>query len=318
MNIKKIRTFGLALLCGAVVFASSKTGMAKEVPINTDLSKTTTSGISLSEDNNIEEIMEEDLSYEVSPACISTTGLNVRSDASTDSEILGTVTPGFKFEKLGDYGDWDKILYYGREAYVHNDYTNDTYMVKGTPISVLYSSSEVNFIDKETNKNKILNPYVVMFVYGSDQDRLLVYADGRLGYVENREYNTLDGTYTIVDLSDQRIDLYKDNELLYSSPVVTGKDGMETSIGCYPVWYEKHNDYLKGPGYSVYVRNFYAFCGGQGLHDADWRSSFGSEEYHSGGSHGCVNLPKETGDIISEYFEEAQKREEKPKVFVMS
>ena len=157
-----------------------------------------------------------------------------------------------------------------------------------------------------------------MFVYGSDQDRLLVYADGRLGYVENREYNTLDGTYTIVDLSDQRIDLYKDNELLYSSPVVTGKDGMETSIGCYPVWYEKHNDYLRGPGYSVYVRNFYAFCGGQGLHDADWRSSFGSEEYHSGGSHGCVNLPKETGDIISEYFEEAQKREEKPKVFVMS
>ena len=31
--------------------------------------------------------------------------------------------------------------------------------------------------------------------------------------------------------------------------------------------------------------------GGWGLHDADWRSSFGGSIYKGGGSHGCVNLP---------------------------
>ena len=28
-----------------------------------------------------------------------------------------------------------------------------------------------------------------------------------------------------------------------------------------------------------------------GLHDADWRSTFGGKNYLSGGSHGCVNVP---------------------------
>lgn len=28
-----------------------------------------------------------------------------------------------------------------------------------------------------------------------------------------------------------------------------------------------------------------------GLHDADWRSKFGSNIYEYNGSHGCVNLP---------------------------
>jgi lipoprotein-anchoring transpeptidase ErfK/SrfK len=33
------------------------------------------------------------------------------------------------------------------------------------------------------------------------------------------------------------------------------------------------------------------FYEGQGLHDADWRGSFGGSIYRSNGSHGCVNLP---------------------------
>ena len=49
--------------------------------------------------------------------------------------------------------------------------------------------------------------------------------------------------------------------------------------------------YLTGPGYRSYVNHFLAFNGREGLHDASWRSIFGTNDYHSGGSHGCVNLP---------------------------
>ena len=45
------------------------------------------------------------------------------------------------------------------------------------------------------------------------------------------------------------------------------------------------------------------FCGGYGLHDASWRSSFGGSIYKRSGSHGCVNLPTweapELYDLIS-------------------
>jgi lipoprotein-anchoring transpeptidase ErfK/SrfK len=42
------------------------------------------------------------------------------------------------------------------------------------------------------------------------------------------------------------------------------------------------------------------FDGGIGLHDATWRDEFGGEIYKTDGSHGCVNLPKETAKIIYE------------------
>ena len=340
MKINNLKRYGIALLAGAVVFVAAKTGMSGEAKtMDIDLPKTTVTApvnvegtpildtaslvneegvpIEAFETEAVVEEVKEELPYEICPAVVATTGLNVRFEPSTDSMILGTVTTGFKFEKIEDCGDWDKVEYYGQYAYVHNDYTEDTYMIKGNPSKVLYSMYEVEFTEKSTGSISTLKPYEVMFQYGSDSNGLLVYADGKLGYVENREYNELTGTYTVVDISDQRIDLYKDNELLYSSPVTTGKDGMETSIGFYPVWYEKHDDYLSGPDFDpVPIVDYYAFCGGQGIHDASWRYSFGDESYHTNGSHGCVNMPMATGDIVSDFFEEAQERGETPSVFV--
>ena len=40
------------------------------------------------------------------------------------------------------------------------------------------------------------------------------------------------------------------------------------------------------------------FYDGQGLHDADWRSSFGGNIYVTNGSHGCVNLPPQAAAAI--------------------
>ena len=40
------------------------------------------------------------------------------------------------------------------------------------------------------------------------------------------------------------------------------------------------------------------YNGGEGLHDARWRSVFGTENYHTGGSHGCINIPPYLADDI--------------------
>jgi lipoprotein-anchoring transpeptidase ErfK/SrfK len=40
------------------------------------------------------------------------------------------------------------------------------------------------------------------------------------------------------------------------------------------------------------------FNNGIGLHDAQWRKSFGGSIYVGTGSHGCINLPLSTASII--------------------
>jgi len=40
------------------------------------------------------------------------------------------------------------------------------------------------------------------------------------------------------------------------------------------------------------------FNGGVGLHDASWRSTFGGKIYVTGGSHGCINLPRSAAETI--------------------
>lgn len=40
------------------------------------------------------------------------------------------------------------------------------------------------------------------------------------------------------------------------------------------------------------------FNGGIGLHDANWRGSFGGTIYQTSGSHGCVNLPPDRAKIL--------------------
>ncbi|MGG7176859.1 SH3 domain-containing protein [Clostridium paraputrificum] len=53
-------------------------------------------------------------------------GLRVRSDASTSSKILGTISNGSTIKITGTKGDWYKISYNSSTGYVHKDYVKIT------------------------------------------------------------------------------------------------------------------------------------------------------------------------------------------------
>ena len=55
---------------------------------------------------------------------------------------------------------------------------------------------------------------------------------------------------------------------------------------------------LRGADYASPVDYWMPFNGGEGLHDASWRSNFGGDIYHNSGSHGCVNLPVDVADDV--------------------
>lgn len=118
-----------------------------------------------------------------------------------------------------------------------------------------------------------------------------------------RDTNDIGGTYVEVSISDQYMWVYKDGECVVSTPVVTGNPsrGWDTPAG--GVWAvdARISPYtLTGQDYNTDVTYWLPFNGNVGIHDADWRSSFGGSIYRTNGSHGCVNTPPEAMKTVYE------------------
>ena len=115
------------------------------------------------------------------------------------------------------------------------------------------------------------------------------------------------GTYIEVDKLEQKIYYYQDGELMVTSGVVTGnlRTRHDTYEGAFYIQAKYKNRVLRGPGYASFVRRWMPIYKAIGLHDANWRkeSEFGGETYKRNGSHGCVNMPDETTDIIFDHAE---------------
>lgn len=138
-------------------------------------------------------------------------------------------------------------------------------------------------------------------------------------YLRRNGVDDLDGTYIEVDLTAQHVWFYKDGELYIDAPCVSGDvtDDHGTRTGCFPLAYKESPSVLTGGqgdgAYETEVQYWMPFYEGQGLHDADWRYSFGGSIYRGNGSHGCVNLPPyaaeeiynavETGTAIVIFYE---------------
>lgn len=106
-------------------------------------------------------------------------------------------------------------------------------------------------------------------------------------------------TYIDVDISTQHVNYYKNGELIFSSPCVTGnrRTGTVTDTGAYYILNKIRNVTLRGDNGdgTEYASFVYYWLGvnwsGEGFHDANWRRSFGGRIWTYNGSHGCINMP---------------------------
>lgn len=109
--------------------------------------------------------------------------------------------------------------------------------------------------------------------------------------------------FVLVDISEQRAIFYRNGVRVLGDNCVTGnkRAGYDTTVGLHKIIFKDLNRTLHGSYGEAFVKYWMRFTnGGQGLHDAGWRSTFGQGIYISNGSHGCVNLPRETAKIIFE------------------
>ena len=100
-------------------------------------------------------------------------------------------------------------------------------------------------------------------------------------------------TYIEVDLKEQHLYFYENGTMIIDAPFVSGNVAKDwtTPPGLFTLYYKQTDKVLRGEDYETPVKYWMPFNGGIGLHDANWRGSFGGEIYKTNGSHGCINLP---------------------------
>ena len=112
-----------------------------------------------------------------------------------------------------------------------------------------------------------------------------------------------DGIIIWVNISRQRVSVFKNKKFVTSYQVVTGKNSTPTPLGTFKITNNKEYDpdgnvELNGSYGTAYVHTWNPFSAGNGneyaFHDADgWRSydEYGNTSvYPYDGSHGCVNM----------------------------
>lgn len=119
----------------------------------------------------------------------------------------------------------------------------------------------------------------------------------------SRSGNDYGMTYVEVDLGNQHMYLVENGQCILDSPFVSGNVSKDwtTPPGIFGLYYKQKDKVLRGEDYATPVKYWMPFNGGIGLHDADWRSSFGGEIYKTNGSHGCINLPPAKAAVLYEH-----------------
>jgi lipoprotein-anchoring transpeptidase ErfK/SrfK len=118
---------------------------------------------------------------------------------------------------------------------------------------------------------------------------------------------TLPDKAITISLSEQVIRAYEHGQQVFWSYTTTGRPGLETDPGSFKVYWKvspwtMHSPWPKGSAYwypDSKVQMVMWFNGGDGIHDASWRSRYGpgtnGPHYdptgEDTGTHGCVNVP---------------------------
>ena len=113
----------------------------------------------------------------------------------------------------------------------------------------------------------------------------------------------------VVNLSIQNLYAYDSGRVILDTPVTTGKPELPTDVGRMSVLWKvapwtMHSPWPKtSPHYypDTKVRKVVWFTNsGEGFHDASWRSYYGPGT-NLDGSHGCVNMPGTTVDVLYDW-----------------
>ena len=238
----------------------------------------------------------------VVPAVQATTNVKIRERATTESKQLDLLRSGhsIKMIRLLDNG-WYEIEHpegINGVAYVHGDYVRETIMVEGQYYKVGYLKNDAYIYDAPNgNPTGVVSQFESGEIYALENGYYLVATgDAQVGYIRRSDMAELTDTAVVVDISSQTLTVYSNNRIVLTAPIVSGRDTQDrqSDLGIFKIRAKETDRYLTdGSTYNSHVNYWMPYNGGEGLHDATWRSRFGGEIYKKNGSHGCINMPLE-------------------------
>lgn len=235
----------------------------------------------------------------------SSTNINFREEPTKYSEKIDSIEKNAKLEVISQEDNgWFKVSYNGKIGYVSNNYVsfNSKDEYRKDLIKVIYAIEEIALKDKKSQDAEsfyTISKNETCEVLAEEENYYFVRVADRIGYIPKDKAANLYNTFVVVDISSQKLTLYKNNEVLLETDIVSGKKGIyDTPTGIYSIRKKGTDTFLSGEDYYVHIDYWMPFNGGIGLHDASWRSRFGGSIYENNGSHGCINIsPEYTDDI---------------------
>lgn len=265
--------------------------------------------ININEDEmNDEDFNNESFATKYNDIVITTDVLNFREEPSLEANVIKTFYKNEELQVIDRTSDdgWLLVKNNGVFGYVSSEYTFSIYnklkeaypntMIKSIEVKkVVYATDNLNIRSMPGTEYSVLETiprYVSVRVLEEFDDWYFVMTNEYLfGYVSKEYTKELTGNYVIVDKSVQRLFLYNDTTLQISTVVTTGKDSTPSDTGLFKIYSKSTNRYLIGSNYKAWVNYWMPYNRGEGLHDASWHNIFGSDKYHTSGSHGCINMP---------------------------
>ncbi len=248
-----------------------------------------------------------------------TTALNLRAGPGTGYAVR-RVIPGRTYVAVrakANARGWYRVNYAGTSGYVHGNYLS-TSPARG-PRAVSQSGTSGG-ATTTTDLNLRSGPgasYTVrrtlpagtqVRIAGGPFNRnwYRVIAGDESGYVHGAylDRNQNASKSIVVDLSDQWLYAYHGNELVYTAPVTTGRNGFRTPTGRFTIFrkvpLKTMTGSARGETWSVpnVPHSMFITYNGVALHGTYWHNSFGSGERLS---HGCVNLPQDVAALLYDW-----------------
>lgn len=170
-----------------------------------------------------------------------------------------------------------------------------------------YVSKDVDVYDQNGNKEGILRAYQKVFVTDTKiDDMVFVHYQNQTFYLKEKDIKKLADSYIEIDISEQKVYMYIDGELVLDADVITGHPEKGTTkgtnLGVTEVYSKSYNVAFTPEKISEYHILFN--WDGEAFHDATWREDWefnDKSRYITNGSDGCTNMKKEDVEILDEY-----------------
>ena len=194
------------------------------------------------------DTISSDYQYEKqSDIAITTTkALNFRPTPSTQEKSIDTFVEGEELEIVAKLDNgWYLVKSNCQLGYVYGNYIEslteraknqypDLGLTSVTPQMVIYLNNDHSLKSGMTEDSKEisqLEKYETLRVISEYDDWYFAMTnDYNFGFINKEDTTPLRGNFKITDLSEQRLWLYCNSKLYYTTPVTTGKENHETNI----------------------------------------------------------------------------------------